>query len=167
MIEVEIYSLSVGGGGSFRNYVTSEGETKSHPLPSPHDKSSHHDSHRHHHTAATSRNRHPCGECCVCRRFNTLGDCSFHAKPAVGVDAAATAITAITTTGSSHHGLYQLSPLRRRCKRQTHDESGGPRDCGGVNARPPRKSLGAIPGISGGRAERRYQWGQTEALQKG
>ena len=39
------------------------------------------------------RNRCPCGECCVDRGFNTPGEFSFHAKAAVAVGAATTAIT--------------------------------------------------------------------------
>ena len=39
------------------------------------------------------RNRCPCGGCCVGREFNTPGEFSFHAKAAVAVDAATTAIT--------------------------------------------------------------------------
>ena len=38
------------------------------------------------------RNRCPCGECFVRREFNTPGECSFHAKAAVAVGAATTAI---------------------------------------------------------------------------
>ena len=57
------------------------------------------------------RNRCPCGECFVRREFNTPGDCSFHAKAAVAVGAATTAV-AITSGESSHQRLHQpLPPL--------------------------------------------------------
>ena len=58
------------------------------------------------------------------------------------MDAATTAITTITTAGSSHHQLHQplLQPPLRLLYSQ---ESGGPRDRGGVNARPLLESLGS------------------------
>ena len=57
------------------------------------------------------RNRCPCGECFVRRELNTPGECSFHAKAAVAVIAAAPAI-AITSGESSNQLLHQpLSPL--------------------------------------------------------
>ena len=55
------------------------------------------------------RNRGPCGESCVRREFNTLGECSFHAKAEVAVDAATIAVT-ITSGRSSHHRLHQPRP---------------------------------------------------------
>ena len=54
------------------------------------------------------RNRCPCGECCVCREFNTPGEFSFHAKAAVVVDAAA---AAITITNRSRGILPPSTPL--------------------------------------------------------
>ena len=50
------------------------------------------------------RNRCPCGECCAGREFNTPGEFSFHAKAAVAVDAATTAIT------TTDHPRRILSP---------------------------------------------------------
>ena len=80
------------------------------------------------------------------------------------MDAATTAIT--TITASSHHPLHQpllLPPLQSLHSR----ESGGPRDRGGVNARPLPKSLGGERRYYGRGEQRRYRRGLAQALPKG
>ena len=62
-------------------------------------------------------NRCPCGECCLCREFNTSSECCFHAKAAVAVGEATPTITTVGFTKPSLH--------RCRQNRNNHDESGG------------------------------------------
>ena len=66
------------------------------PLPPPHRR---------------RQNRCPCGECFLCQEFNTPGECIFHAKAAVAVDGATTAIT--TTSGGSSVGGQALDHYSR------------------------------------------------------
>ena len=97
-------SCSRGSTGSITTTITTVAtrtKTTRQSLPPPLPPQPHH----------RRRNRCPCGECFVRRKFNTPGECSFHAKAAVAVGGDANAIT--TTSGeSSHQRLHQpLPPL--------------------------------------------------------
>ena len=97
------------------------------------------------------RNRCPCGECFVRRKFITPGECSFHAKTAVAVGVATPAI-AITSGESSHQRLQQplLPPpppksrrlrllqrtlLPRRCRQSYYSWGSGSVTEGGARRR--------------------------------
>ena len=77
------------------------------------------------------RNRCPCSECCVRRESNTPGECSFHAKAAVVVDAAT---TAITITDPPTIESTDPAPHRRRRNHYDYDKSGRRRSRGSVDA---------------------------------
>ena len=83
-------------------------------------------------------NRYLCGECCLCREFNSSGECCFPAKAAVVVGAATPSITTV----------YFTNPSLYRCGRNRNNQD----ESGGVDAKP------LLLGVSaGGHGRRRAE----------